>query len=87
VTIKNIHDKENLKNDMIWQIISFITNAFVLAWTISGAIIFWRLMDNSKCTDSLYNYMYALLIIKLALLFMDIMGRRNKDRPKVNAIY
>lgn len=42
-----------------------LVNLFLIIWNILGAIIFWGLMDTTNCSDTIYNYMFASLIIKL----------------------
>lgn len=38
---------------------------FNFAWHIVGSIIFWELMNTSNCSNSIYNYVFATLVIKL----------------------
>jgi hypothetical protein len=46
-------------------LLTFVGSLFGIAWTITGAIIFWDLIDNELCDKGIYNYMFALIIIKL----------------------
>lgn len=49
----------------IVKVIRLLNQTFAVAWLILGAVIFWGLLDNSKCDDGIYNYMYASLIIQI----------------------
>ena len=40
-----------------------LVSLFLLAWNIIGATIFWSYMDNSKCSNPVYNYTFASLVI------------------------
>jgi hypothetical protein len=43
--------------------IIILTCLFLFAWNIIGAVIFWTYMDTSKCSDSVYNYIFVSLVI------------------------
>lgn len=66
-----------------WFIVVLITgigSVFGLAWTITGAIIFWSLIDNQLCDNGVYNYVFAQLIIKLIGYGIGIL--KNKSEKK-----
>jgi hypothetical protein len=66
-----------------WLIVVLITgigSVFGLAWTITGAIIFWSLIDNNLCDNGIYNYVFAQLIIKLIGYGIGIL--KNKSEKK-----
>jgi len=67
-------------NWLIVVIITGIGTIFGIAWTITGAIIFWSLMDNNLCDKGIYNYVFAQLIIKLVGYGIGIL--KNKSEKK-----
>ena len=50
---------------------------FGLSWTITGAIIFWKLIDNNKCDNGVYNYVFTQLIIKFVCYFFRMLQNNN----------
>lgn len=48
---------------------------FGLSWLILGSLIFWKFMDTSKCSNSIYNYIYAELIIRWIIIFGSFIVR------------
>lgn len=62
-------------------IISALTNIFLIIWNIFGAVIFWSLMDTSECSNSIYNYVFASLIIKIVFNVISILQSKN-DKDK-----
>jgi len=56
----------------IMKLLTATNKTFSLAWLILGAIIFWGLIDNNKCNDGLYNYMYASLIIMIIFTAINL---------------
>ena len=68
----------------IWKgccALSIITliSLFTLAWTIVGSIIFWSLIDNEECSKEVYNYVFALLIIKYVCTLVNLCAQ-NKEK-------
>ena len=62
-------------------IIFALANIFITIWNIFGAIIFWSLMDTTECSKSIYNYVFASLIIKLVFNVSSILQlNNNKDK-------
>ena len=59
-----IKEEPNSSNNFCLNMFGNITTAFGIAWTIIGAIIFWKLIDNRECDRAVYNYISAQLIIK-----------------------
>lgn len=57
-----------------------ICGLFQLAWTIVGSVIFWKLIDNNNCDKGVYNYVFALLIIKYVLLFTNVACNNNNKK-------
>jgi hypothetical protein len=53
-------------------IILVLSALFNICWNIIGGVIFWSYMDNSTCSSSIYNYLFASLIIKYVFTFIGI---------------
>lgn len=49
---------------VLGTILFIFIGIFNTAWNVIGGIIFWGYMDNSLCSDSVFNYVLASLIIK-----------------------
>jgi hypothetical protein len=58
---------------------NFVTG-FGIAWTIIGSIIFWGLIDNKKCDKSVYNYVFAQLVIKIICYSLRIISNSNNKK-------
>lgn len=57
-----------------------LTNLFLAIFNTFGAIIFWGLMDTSECSNSIYNYVFVSLIIKIVLIVVSVLEKnKNKD--------
>jgi hypothetical protein len=50
--------------NLLFVIVKYISTLFAACWNITGAIIFWKLIDNDKCSSPIYNYVYALMVIQ-----------------------
>jgi hypothetical protein len=66
----------NEKNKCIFNIFGKLATLFGIAWTIVGAIIFWKLIDNNKCHKGVYNYVFTQLIIKFVCYLFRIMQNK-----------
>lgn len=53
------------QKDKAYKVGNILGKIFLTIWNILGAVIFWKLMDTSDCSDSIYNYVFISLIIKL----------------------
>ncbi len=53
---------------------------FTLAWTIVGSIIFWKLIDNEECSKGVYNYVFALLIIRYVSVLVNLCNNSNTKK-------
>jgi membrane-bound metal-dependent hydrolase YbcI (DUF457 family) len=67
-----------IKETIVLSTFVILITIFNAAWTITGAIMFWGLIDNMECNKGVYNYMYANLIIKLILIFFSKINRQKK---------
>ena len=70
----------SLMNLITVFLLTFVGSLFGIAWTITGAIIFWSLIDNDLCDKGIYNYVFAQLIIKLIGYGIGIL--KNKSEKK-----
>jgi hypothetical protein len=52
---------------------------FAIVWSIIGGIIFWGYMDNTTCSSSVFNYVFASLIIRYVCYFITMTQSNNKD--------
>lgn len=55
---------------------------FELSWDISGAVIFWKYVDTSTCSESIYSYIFALLIIRLIFQGYFILKEMLRDNKR-----
>lgn len=62
------------------RIVSLAIKGFIASWLVLGASIFWKQIDNNECDDSIYNYVYASLIIKIIFTIMDILSNMGRDK-------
>ncbi len=67
-------------DNIIIKIILILCRIFVLSWTILGAIVFWSLIDNNKCDHGIYNYTFALLIIKFVSIILSSSEINSKNK-------
>lgn len=68
------------KEKIISILIKPLMYIFNAAWTITGAIMFWGLIDNMECNKGVYNYMYANLIIKLVFISIGVINKKSNDK-------
>lgn len=50
---------------------------FLLLWNILGVIIFFVLVDTIKCDKNIYNYIFASLLIKFILNYLNFKIIKN----------
>lgn len=72
--------EEPNSNNCCLNLFGNIATAFGIAWTIIGAIIFWSLIDNTKCDKSVYNYIFAQLVIKIVCYSLRILSNSNNKK-------
>lgn len=72
----------NMLSSCCGILLMIICQLFQLAWTIVGSVIFWKLIDNNNCDKGVYNYVFALLIIKYVMIFMNCMLNNNNKKNK-----
>jgi len=52
---------------------------YAVVWNIIGGVIFFGYMDNTTCSNSLFNYVFASLIIKYVFCFVSSSQSKNND--------
>lgn len=62
---------ETITENPLFIIFNLLIKMFSSSWLILGCVIFWGLMDNTKCDDPIYNYVYALLIIQIVFSILN----------------
>ena len=72
--------EEPNNNNCCLNLFGNIATAFGIAWTIVGAIVFWSLIDNNKCNKSVYNYVFAQLVIKIICYSLRILSNSNNNK-------
>ena len=74
-------DLTKFNNDtlFLFSIIEFINKLFISSWTIVGCVIFWHFMDNDSCSNKVYNYLFASLVIKLVCILLTS-NSSSKDK-------
>jgi hypothetical protein len=66
ITTININDNNNCLL-LLSYIIGIFNKIFITVWTIIGSVIFWHFMNNNDCSNTVYNYLFTSLIIKIVL--------------------
>ena len=65
---------------VLGTILFIFIGIFNTAWNVIGGIIFWGYMDNSLCSDSVFNYVLASLIIKyVCTVTCSFSNNKKKD--------
>lgn len=66
-----------------FQLSIFILIAlFLTAWNIVGSVLFWGYMDTSQCSNEIYQYTFASLIIMLISNFCSINSNTSSKNNK-----
>lgn len=69
---------DNVYQTILCKTFKHLCTLFTLSWNIVGGIIFWSMIDNNKCDDPIYNYIYALLIIQFVFTVATIFNEKDK---------
>ena len=74
-------NEESKKSLLVFVTILYsFVGIFNIAWNVIGGVIFWGYMDNSLCSDSVFNYVFASLIIKyVCTVTFSFSNSKNKD--------
>lgn len=65
--------------NILFILFLYIIGLFTIGWNIIGSLIFWHYMDNNKCSNEVFNYLFASLIIKL-IFCSSILFNSNKNK-------
>lgn len=57
----------------------YINGLFNISWNIIGSLIFWNFMDNNQCSNEVFNYLFASLIIKLIFCSTILLNNKKKN--------
>ena len=63
----------------IFMLFLYINGLFNIIWNIIGSIIFWSYMDNNQCSNEVFNYLFASLIIKLVFCSTILLNNKKKN--------
>jgi predicted transporter len=74
----------DINKSCLGKTIGTLITLFGLSWTITGAIIFWKLIDNNKCDKGVYNYVFTQLIIKFVCYFFRMLQNNNNNNNNNN---
>lgn len=71
-------EEPNFIMNLVFGVLTNVLRLFNVAWTIMGAIIFWKLIDNDSCNSGIYNYVFAQLIIRLIFTSSTLLKKQKK---------
>lgn len=71
-------EESNFIIHLVFGVLTNVLRLFNVAWTIMGAIIFWKLIDNNNCNSGIYNYVFAQLIIRLIFTSSTLLKKEKK---------
>ena len=74
--------EEPNSNNCCLNMVGNLATVFGVAWTIIGEIIFWKLIDNTRCDRAVYNYVFAQLVIKFIGYSLRICANNNNNKNK-----
>ena len=75
---------DKMKNNQItilnyvFMLFLYINGLFNISWNIIGSLIFWSYMDNNQCSNEVFNYLFASLIIKLVFCSTILLNNNKK---------
>ena len=71
---------ENLKNSVllgIGAVLLIPITIFNTVWNIIGGVIFWKYMDNALCSNNVFNYVFASIVIKYVCIVLNLFNNNN----------
>jgi len=77
--IDKMKNNEITTLNYIFMLFLYINGLFNISWNIIGSIIFWKYMDNNKCSNEVFNYLFASLIIKLVFCSTILLNNKKKN--------
>lgn len=60
-------------------ILLIFVGIFNTVWNIIGGVIFWKYMDNTLCSNGVFNYVFTSLIIKYVFTAFNLRTSKKKD--------
>lgn len=57
-----------------------LISIFMLGWNIIGSVLFWGYMDTSECTNPVYNYTFASLVIAFVGSGINLLTKKSNDK-------
>lgn len=81
-SLEDIVKKKDSLCELFMPIIIALVVLFLTIWNIFGAIVFWGVMNTTECSKTIYNYVFASLIIKLVFNVICIFENNNKVNDK-----
>lgn len=77
--IPSIQNTKTITLNYIFMLFLYIIGLFNISWNIIGSLIFWSYMDNNKCSNEVFNYLFASLIIKLIFCSTILLNNNKKN--------
>ena len=77
--IDKMKNNEITALNYIFMLFLYINGLFNIIWNIIGSIIFWSYMDNNQCSNEVFNYLFASLIIKLVFCSTILLNNKKKN--------
>ena len=73
-----MYSNNNLFDTVFVYIFNKVCTLFSLAWTITGAVLFWGMMDYDVCDRLTRDYMYAKLILSFVFMAFSVCSKKQK---------
>jgi chromate transport protein ChrA len=77
--IDKMKNNEITTLNYVFMLFLYINGLFNISWNIIGSIIFWKYMDNNQCSNEVFNYLFASLIIKLVFCSTILLNNKKKN--------
>lgn len=69
---------DNLKNNIVFVVLTHIARCFVISWVVVGAVMYWGEMDRSLCSQQTNDYLTATLILRIIMTSFELNNSYNK---------
>ena len=74
--IRQNYDEDNMLITFI--LYSSLSNKiFSTAWVILGSVMFWSILDTNNCSSTIYNYLFASMIIKSTYVIINLTQKND----------
>ena len=77
--IDKMKNNEITTLNYVFMLFLYINGLFNISWNIIGSIIFWSYMDNNQCSNEVFNYLFASLIIKLVFCSTILLNNKKNN--------